>query len=252
MQAYNPAFAKVYNLRWTNFAQQVAPRLRAYYESTSLGQHNRMMLDLCCGTGQLAQHFLDNGYQVTGIDLSEGMLEYARGNNAAYILTEQARFIKGNAASFTLPERFGLVVSTFDALNHLPDLTELCSCFASVHQVLEEEGVFIFDLNTLEGLRRWTSITIEDQKDMMLVNRGVFDEHSGRAYTYISGFIRIGDNLYERFEETAFNTGFHLKDVEQGLLQSGFRAVRFCRLQDLNTPVEDPERESRIFVLAVK
>ena len=69
MQAYNASFARIYNLRWASFAQNTAPRLRAFYEMTPVGQDNRSMLDLCCGTGQLALHFLDHGYRVTGRDM---------------------------------------------------------------------------------------------------------------------------------------------------------------------------------------
>ena len=58
MQAYSASFARLYNLRWGGFAQRVAPIIRDLYESTPLGKVNRSLLDLCCGTGQLAVHFL--------------------------------------------------------------------------------------------------------------------------------------------------------------------------------------------------
>ena len=252
MQAYNDAFARVYQLRWTNFAQNAAPRLRAFYESTPIGQRNQDLLDLCCGTGQLALHFLDNGYQVTGVDLSEAMLNFARSGAAPYIMTGQARFVQADAASFELDEKFGLVVSTFDALNHLPNFSALKSCFLSVYSALVEEGVFIFDLNTLEGLRRWTAISIEDSPELMLIIRSLFDEESGRAFMRISGFLQGEDGLYERFEETAYEVAFALDAVKESLQAIGFRHVRFARLQDLAAPVDEPERETRIFVIAEK
>lgn len=252
MQAYNPSFARVYNLRWTQFAQNVAPRLRAYYESTQVGEENHTLLDLCCGTGHLAVHFLDSGYRVTGLDLSEAMLEYARANAAAYIVAGLANFIQGDAANFSLEDQFGLVVSTFDALNHLPDFDALKSCFLSVYPVLTPGGSFIFDLNTLEGLQRWTGISVEDGVDLMLIVRALFDESSQKAFTRISGFIKAREDLYERFEETTFEIGFNLDAVREALLETGFRTVRFSRLQDLNEPVEAPERESRIYVIAEK
>ena len=252
MQAYNPAFARVYNLRWANFAYNAAPRLRAYYEATPLGQYNHDLLDLCCGTGQLAQHFLDSGYQVTGLDLSDAMLDYARQNAAPYIVAGQARFVQGDAADFEFEERFGLVLSTFDALNHLPDFTALKNCFLSVYPVLVEGGTFIFDLNTPEGLRRWTGISVEDSPEMMLVTRSLYDEASRKAYMRVSGFVQAGDGLYERFEETAYEVAFDLPKVKEALLETGFHSVRFARLQDLGAPVDEPERESRIFLIAEK
>jgi ubiquinone/menaquinone biosynthesis C-methylase UbiE len=156
LQAYNASFARVYNLRWAQFANNVAPRLRAFYESTPLGQQNHTLLDICCGTGQLAVNFLDNGYQVTGLDLSEAMLDYARGNASAFIVAGRARFVHSDASNFAMDERFGLAVSTYDALNHLPDFEALKGCFRSVYPLLLDGGWFIFDLNTELSLRHWT------------------------------------------------------------------------------------------------
>ena len=252
MQAYSPSFARIYNLRWAQFSRQTAPRLQAFYESTPLGQSDHTLLDVCCGTGHLALHFLDLGYRVSGLDLSEAMLKYARENSAPYLITGQARFFQADAAHFEVEERFGLAVSTFDALNHLPDLDALSGCFRSVWKALKENGIFIFDLNTREGLRRWTSISVEDTEELMLITRGLFDANQGRAYTFISGFVRVAENSYERFEETAYNTAFDLSSVHEALLDSGFRAARFCRLQDLHTPLEEPEHESRVFIVAEK
>jgi SAM-dependent methyltransferase len=252
MQAYGKGFARIYNQRWNNFAQQVAPRLRGYYETTPLGQDNRTLLDVCCGTGQLALHFLDNGYSVTGIDLSADMLEYARANTAPYVVSGQANFVQADAASFQVPVPFGLAVSTFDALNHLPNLEALRGCFASVYAALLADGTFIFDLNTRAGLARWSSVMVDDSPEMMVVNRGLVDYAANRAYMHISGFVRVSENLYERFEETAYNTIFELSDVHEALLACGFRSVRFCRLQDLNIAVTEPENESRIYIVSEK
>ncbi len=252
MQAYGHSFARVYNLRWTDFARQIAPKLRAYYEATPLGHENHTLLDLCCGTGQLSLHFLDNGYQVTGLDLSDAMLEYARSNAAAYIITGQARFVQADAARFTVEEPVGLVVSTFDALNHLPDMEALRGCFRSVYTALVDGGSFLFDLNTRDGLRRWGGIQIEDTPDIMIVTRGLYDEESGRWFTRISGFTPVENGLFERFEETAYNTAFDLREVELALREAGFQNVRFTKGSDLNVQVEEPEREGRIFITAVK
>jgi SAM-dependent methyltransferase len=252
MPGYHSGFARVYNLRWTNFAQQAAPRIRAFYESTPLGHENHTLLDLCCGTGNLLLHFLDNGYQGAGLDLSEAMLGYARENAAAYIITGQGRFVQGNAANFSLDEQYGLVVSTYDALNHLPDISALRGCFQSVIAHLVPGGIFIFDLNTPLGLSHWTGVIVEDTPDLMLINRSIFDEQAGRALVHISGFFPVENGLYERFEETAYNTIFNLSDVEAALREAGFVSVHFARLQDLSTPVPEPELETRIFIVAEK
>lgn len=250
MQAYGRAFARVYNERWIGFARRVAPRIQSFYESTPVGQKDRLLLDVCCGTGQLAAHFLEQGYRVTGIDLSESMLHYARENCAPYVEDGRVRFIQADAADFSLDERFGLAVSTFDALNHLPDRDLLRACFACVYAALAPEGFFIFDLNTRAGLARWNQISVEDTPEIMVVNRGFFDEANEKAWVRISGFVRAKDDLYERFEETAYNTVFDLEWVRNALLEVGWRSVYFARGEDLGTLIAEPEKEDRAFVVA--
>lgn len=251
MQAYSEGFAHVYNMRWGGFVRQVAPFILDFYAATPVGQANKSVLDLCCGTGQLARHFLEEGYHVVGLDLSEPMLRYAHENTRPYVETGQAEFIQGNASDFSLTQRFGLVVSTYDSLNHLPNEAALRRCFQCVYAV--SEGYFIFDLNTRLGLQRWNSINIDDgSEEVTIINRGFFDEQSGKAWVRISGFLRRPDGLYERFEETAFNTAFDLEWVKSALLEAGWRWVYFARVQELSTPLTEPEKEGRVFIVAGK
>jgi SAM-dependent methyltransferase len=250
-QAYSPAFARAYQLRWGFFAQRVAPLIQAYYESTPLGRSNRDLLDLCCGTGVLARHFLEHDYQVTGLDLSEAMLAYARQNTPEYLVSGQVKYIQADASHFSLQGRFGLVVSTFDALNHLPDETALLGCFESVRPLLVEGGSFIFDLNTALGLRQWTGMAVDDSNpEALVINRGFIVADDQRAWTAITGFLREEDGRYTRFDETAYNTIYSMRRVVVLLQQAGFTQVRFCRLSDLHTPLQEPEKEGRVFIVA--
>ena len=253
MQAYGAAFARIYNLRWGNFATQAAPLLRAYHQSTlTESSDGHRLLDLCCGTGQLSRHFLENGYQVTGLDLSPHMLDYARENCAAHIIAGQAQFIQGDAAEYHLDRPVHLAISTFDALNHLPDLEALYDCFACTWNAVIPGGMFIFDLNTRLGLRRWSSTNIEENPDLTLFTHGLYDEISDRAYTRIHGFIRAEDGRYDPFDETAYNTAFDLTQVRAGLARVGWKQIHFSLLTDLATPLVEPELENRIFVVASK
>ena len=203
MQAYSQGFAHIYNLRWTVFASQVAPYLFDYYVNTPLGQVDKTMLDLCCGTGQLAKYFLERNFRVIGIDLSEHMLHYAKENCNQYVRSGQANFFQGDASDFKLNERVGLVISTFDALNHLADEDALRSCFKCTLDVCD--GYFIFDLNTRSGLRRWNSIQVDEgSEDALIITRGIYDGQSDKAWTRVTGFSRKPDGAYDRFDETAF------------------------------------------------
>jgi len=252
MQAYGRAFARVYNKRWTGFAHRVAPELEEFYASRAPGKAKLPILDLCCGTGQLALYLLERGYQVTGLDLSEHMLQYARENASAYVESGQAEFVQADAARFALDRQFGLVVSTFDALNHLASEEKLEACLRSVFPVLVEGGVLIFDLNTRAGLMGWNNLSVDDSEEAMIVTRGIYDGEGNKAYTRVSGFIRAANGQYDRFEETVYNTVFDMDWVRDTLLQIGWRDVYFARYDALDTSITEPEKERRVFFVATK
>lgn len=251
MQAYGEGFARVYNTRWIAFAKQIAPHIHEFYTTSEIGQADKSLLDLCCGTGQLALHFLENGFNVVGVDLSEHMLRYAGENASSYVASGQAEFIKADASNFALDRRFGLVVSTFDSLNHLESAEALKSCFRCVCALCE--GYFVFDLNTRKGLTRWNSMQVSDAgDDALIITRGIYDGQGDRALMRITGFVRLDSGHYERFDETAFNTVYDLAWVKSTLLEVGFSDVHFARVSDLQTPLDDPEAEGRVFIVARK
>ena len=142
---YDP-FAWVYNKHWgesfTHLALDVMAKLVLPYLPAKA-----RILDLCCGTGQLARALLARGYQVTGLDGSGEMLRFARENAPA------AEFIMDDARSFKVPGVYHAVVSTFDSLNHIMTLEELTSVFHNVYAALREGGLFFFDLNMEEGYK---------------------------------------------------------------------------------------------------
>ncbi len=253
MQAYSASFARAYNLRWGGFARQVAPAIRELYETMPISRVNRTVLDVCCGTGQLAALFLDAGYRVIGLDASMPMLTHARENARRFLASGHAHFVQGDACRFTLPDRVGLAVSTFDALNHLDDPGALKRCFACVFAAVDAGGLFVFDLNTRAGLRRWNGVTIDDSSDeLLLITRGVYDGEGDRAWTRITGFLHEEGDRYRRFDETVFNTAFDLAWVKAALSETGWTDVCLASGRDMKTPLAEPEKEGRVFVVARK
>lgn len=248
-QAYGAQFASIYNTQWSGFARRMAPRIERFYRGLprSVRRH-RTLLDLCCGSGQLAVYFLRQGFDVTALDLSGPMLDLAKENVRDHNTNSSATFVQADAAQFKLDKSHGLVVATYNALNHLPDLDDLRSCFASVAEATVSGGYFIFDLYTRWGFRRWNDISIMDTGDTFTLQRGIYDGGS-RAQTLFSGFIRDGEQ-FTRFEESIYNTVFELTSVQQLLTQTGWGSAYFARSDDLAEPISEPEHEDRVWIVA--
>jgi hypothetical protein len=161
--------------------------------------------------------------------------------------------MQADAADFRLEAPVGLVVSTYDALNHLESFNHLKACFACVYAALLPGGMFIFDLNTRLGLiSNWNSIRVIDTPELLLVNRGIYDGEGPKGYTHISGCRRLEDGRYERFEEVVYNTVFEIAEVQDALLEAGFAAQHAARWNNFSAPVTDLESEARLFFITRK
>jgi SAM-dependent methyltransferase len=113
------------------------------------GLRGTRALDVGCGTGATTEPLVDAGFEVTGIDLSPGMLELARGR-----LEGRARLIEADMRALPRLGAFDLVVCVDDALNHLLTRADLEAALQSMARNLAPHGVLVFDLNTLATMRR--------------------------------------------------------------------------------------------------
>jgi SAM-dependent methyltransferase len=252
-QAYGKTFAQVYNKRWTGFAISMAPRIEALLQSKAESDSlPKTLLDICCGTGQLAQYFLGKGYTVHGIDLSPYMLEIARSNNEANVSSGTGSFSVQDASHFQIRNAFSYATCLFDSMNHLDSMGSVRSCFQHTYDILTPKGWFIFDINTKKGLRRWNSVSVQEDDEVFILNRGLFEDEMDRAYTQITGFLRVGDGRYERFSETAYNLVLSVDHVVAALKEAGFRSAYCANAENLAAPVADPEALGRAYIISQK
>jgi SAM-dependent methyltransferase len=245
----SPAWALYYTKSGTWFARLAAPRIRALYEATHGDDVERSVLDVCCGQGTLAEHFLAHGYRVTGVDLSAPMLAIARQNLHNYLQNGKAQLVQADAASFVVDGRFGLATSTFDSLNLLQGSEALANCFACVRRSLVDAGMFVFDLMTRRGFwQDYNGVWVADTEDELYILKSVYDG-AEKATTRMTGFIRNGQH-WERFDEFRTPTMFPAPAVVAMLNAAGWPRVWMATIDDLRSPVEDPEQVDRIFFVA--
>lgn len=239
--AYDP-FARIYNRHWGFFATKAYPILdRLVLRNLPPGS---AVLDLCCGTGQLAAELSRRGYRTTGLDGSEQMIEIAKKN------APDVEFVVQDARNIALPRRFSAVFSTFDSLNHVTSLDELEQVFQCVFAVLEDGGHFAFDLNMEEGYRsRWRGSFGYVEEDHVCVVRSSHDadEKTGRLEVTLfelkgSGWARTDFPLTQRW-------------YDEGEIRELLRKAGFEELQSLdgNEPMaEGSLHEGRMFFVARK
>jgi SAM-dependent methyltransferase len=99
----------------------------------------KSLLELGCGTGNMAPFFLADGLQYVGMDLSEEMLEIARSKHPGAI------FFVGNITTFRQQTPSDAVLMLGRTISYLTKMEELQKGFLASHDNLVSGGVLIFD-----------------------------------------------------------------------------------------------------------
>lgn len=105
------------------------------------------VLDLGCGTGRLALRLARQGFQVTGIDQSTGMLNLFR-EKLKYEPPEvrrRVRIERQTMSDFGLYRGFGTIICC-DAFLHNLTVKEQVNCLELVGQHLNPNGRFLFNI----------------------------------------------------------------------------------------------------------
>src|SRR5258706_7920985 len=79
------------------------------------------VLELGCGTGRITMALAEAGKRITGLDLSERMLERAVQKRAALRVEarERVHLVQGNMAGVDLGARIRVIIISFPPLRHL-------------------------------------------------------------------------------------------------------------------------------------
>ncbi len=210
-------FAEVYNRHWGGFGVRVMEPL----DRLGLAelQPGAGVLDLCCGTGQLAAGLVERGLRVVGVDGSVRMIEHARSNAPG------AEFLVADAREFLLAEPVDMVVSTFDSLNHVMTLDDLGAVFLQTAGALVPGGRFVFDLNMAEGYEaRWHGTFVMDEPGEYLVSESSWDAETRIGRMKFTWFAASGE-VWQRHELTLTQRCYEESEVLGALTGAGFVEV---------------------------
>lgn len=238
-------FAWLYNKAWGAFGRNIFPLLKDI-AGERLPDGARV-LDLCCGTGQLAKVLTEKGYKVTGIDGSQEMLCFAQEN------APKAKFIAADARAFNLPATFDAVFSTFDALNHIMTLPELQQVFNCVYHCLVSGGIFIFDLTTQKHFETHTRDIkqISETPDYYYVMQVDYNRSSKLCQWQCTYFQRKG-KVWERSDVSLQQTHYPNAAVKAALKKAGFSNIQVYTATP-ETGLQKPSKDSfRLFYCARK
>jgi len=137
---------------WHDFASRTTPNYSAFIRHMAKGEQltSWSVLDLACGTGVLASQLSRYARDVTGLDLSEAMIEQARAKTPR---SRETEYVLGDFRDFNLGRTFDFAVCGCNSMNYVNNIAELRTILVSVAKHLRPGGLFVFDTLTELGMR---------------------------------------------------------------------------------------------------
>ncbi|HET8565867.1 MAG TPA: class I SAM-dependent methyltransferase [Solirubrobacterales bacterium] len=141
------------------------------------------VLDVACGTGRAFAPLLKRGWEIQGCDLSPAMLERAREQSG-----DEVDLAEADMRELPVFGEFELIISLNDPVNYLFEDGDLERTFAGMRSNLADDGLVLFDCNTLATFR---STYATGTKEV---------EYEGRHWTW-RGVGETASGIYENMIE---------------------------------------------------
>lgn len=207
-----------------------------------------LVLDLACGTGRMTFELHKRGYDMIGADVSEEMLfkayDKAYDENISDIL-----FVKQDMRAFELYGTVGVITCCLDSVNYLTTREDLENCFACVHNYLDPDGLFLFDVNTpykFENIYGNNHYIFEDLDSdgnaAFCAWQNDFDRESGLCNFYLSVFTEDNNGKYERCDEEQTEKCYTKEELISSLEKCSFELLGFFGDFNFSEPEDNCER----------
>ncbi len=234
-------FAYFYNKYWTINAPLYLEKALDILLLEKL-EEKAHILDVCCGTGNVAGLLSERGYNMTGLDGSKLMLDYAKENAPA------VEFVQADARDFNLGRKFQAITCLFDSINHLLSKDDVLLVFKNIYEHLEENGIFVFDtisLSSSEDVDLSDFSAVEEQE--VFISQGSYNSIEKLTTYFLTAFVKE-NNKWERYDNKIYERYYEEELLISILKKAGFRNTAYTYGADIEIePFED-----RVFFTAWK
>lgn len=223
-----------------------APReeLEFYLSYAKKGQR---ILEPMCGSGRFLVPFAERGYDITGVDLSEEMLDKLRRKRP------EAKAVRADLTEYEPGEKFDYIFIPSGSLSLLTGMSVCKAVLGKLKELLAEGGKLVFAVETL-GCRRpddedyqiTASVKTREGLDLLLKTKHFYDEETQTQFSPgIYELYREGELLQR--EEMDFQTHlYRFGEMEEYLREAGFSSVQlFSSFQ--KDPAADSQCEMFLF-----
>ena len=193
------------------------------------------VLELGCGTGRVAIKMAEAGFNVTGLELSDTILEIFKEKleNVKAEVADRITLVKGNMVSFNIGKKYGLIIAPFRAFQALSDEKDVINSISCISEHLAEDGLFI--VNVFRPFKQldeswcypetiqWE--TIDGDTGCRIVKKhwgDKIDTQNQIVYPHYAFEITHPDGKCERIEDDLELKYYYYDQLKEYLINGGF------------------------------
>lgn len=159
LRAFERIYLHVYPHRDDREAESNAPHI---LRLVGLRPGQRV-LDVACGAGRYARALARRGLLVTGVDLSEDLLDEARERSPG--LPGSPTYVRGDIRRLPFFGQFDAAVSLFTSFGYFEDRADDLAVLGGVHRALVPGGRFLLDFLNADAVRGGLEPVSETETD---------------------------------------------------------------------------------------
>jgi SAM-dependent methyltransferase len=179
------------------------------------------ILELACGTGNMASILTQRGYRVTGVDRSAAMIAVAR--RKAQEEAKTVTFLTGDMVAPPVAGVFDAILCLYDSINYIMDLDTMGWMLERTRTHLRPGGIFIFDACTEINSRRYfhRQVDQEGTKDFSYIRRSEYLPEQRIQVNEFQLVFKYGDH-HDRHVERHEQRIYPIHQIKTACIGAGF------------------------------
>lgn len=217
--------------KWTDYIENIF---------TLYGVSPDLVCDLACGTGNITIPLAKRGYSMTGVDISENMLNIAHEKSEGLNIL----FLNQSMEKLDLYGTMGAFTCMIDGINYILAPKSLYALFKRIKTCfLDKDGLFIFDISTRYKLEKTigSDTFVHCGKDVFYTWQNRYIPKHNLSDMFLTFFVKR-KNLYERFEERHLQKAYSENEIKYLLKSAGFDSVDVYDELSFSPPEKTSER----------
>ncbi|MGX8851406.1 class I SAM-dependent DNA methyltransferase [Amedibacillus sp. YH-ame10] len=196
------------------------------------------ILELACGSGEITIALAKEGYQVDASDLSADMIQVAQEKEHSELVNWSVM----DMCHFNVESQYNGILCLCDSFNYVLKEQQVEQLFQDVWDHLQDEGIFIMDMHSLDRLEEFeeeynevghmgdcdVQWTIMSEEDRIYQNFAFY--HSDGTMTLEQHIQRVYDPVYIKalLEKQGFDVAI-FTDFKQPGICTGEKQFFICR-----------------------